>query len=243
MYAAVHARPDGESTVRRLALTAREHNFDGIVVRNHGDRPASYDPEGVRDTHGIDVVPAVEVRTPDPSRAGGFVDSHRENQTLVLVHGGDPVINRFAVEQTAVDVLAHPMADDGDFNHVLARTARENGVRVEFSLRQALRAEGGTRVRALRDLRKLRELIEQCDTPYVVSADPRSHLHLRTPRELCALGDAVGLSGEIVETGLNEWEKLAGRNRTRSSDAFVEPGVKRVTDDPGEYDQTKTPDR
>jgi len=231
MYEAVHARPDGESTVSRLALTASDFGFDGIVVRNHGDRPASYDPGGVGDAHDVDVVSAVEVRASDPERASGFVGSHREDRTLVVVHGGDPGINRFAVEQAAVDVLAHPMAGDGDFNHVLARTARENGVRVEFSLRRVLRATGGRRVQAVADLRKLRDLVEACETPYVVSADPRSHLHLRAPRELCAVGETVGLSASTVETGLAEWGRLAERNRARRSDAFVEPGVWRVTDE------------
>jgi ribonuclease P/MRP protein subunit RPP1 len=231
MYEAVHARPDGESTVGRLALTAAEYGFEGIVVRNHGDDPASYDPEQVREASGVDVVPAVEIRASDPSRASGFVGSHRETQTLVLVHGGDRRLNRFAVEQAAVDVLAHPMAGDGDFNHVLARTARENGVRVECNLRHVLRAEGGRRVQALSDLRKLWELVDHYDTPYVVSADPRSHLHLRSPRELRAVGDVVGLPGEAVETGLREWGRLAERNRGRRSDAFVEPGVWRVDDE------------
>lgn len=231
MYAAVHARPAGESTVSRLALTAGERGFDGIVVRNHGDRPASYDPDAVSEAHDVDVVDAVEVRASDPERASGFVGSHRERRTLVVVHGGDPDINRFAVEQAAVDVLAHPMAGDGDFNHVLARTARENGVRVEFNLRHVLRATGGRRVQAVADLRKLHELVEACETPYVVSADPRSHLHLRAPRELRAVGETVGLPASLVETGLAEWAELAERNRARRSDAFVEPGVWRVTDE------------
>jgi len=60
MYEAVHVRPDREaneradgnepgntdgSTVARIALTASEYGFEGIVVRNHGDSPASYDRE------------------------------------------------------------------------------------------------------------------------------------------------------------------------------------------------------
>jgi ribonuclease P/MRP protein subunit RPP1 len=228
MYEAVRARPDGRSTVARLALTADEYGFDGIVVRNHGDEPASFDPSTVRDAYDVDIVPAVEVRASDPSRASGYVSSHREHHPLVLVHGGDPELNRFAVEQPAVDVLAHPMADDGDFNHVLARTARENGVRVEFNLRGVLRAEGGERVRTLGDLRKLWDLVDACDTPFVVSADPRSHLQLRAPRELLAVGDVVGLPAEAVRAGLREWGRLATRNRARGSDAFVEPGVWRV---------------
>jgi len=230
MYEAVHARPDGQSTVARLALTASEFGFDGVVVRNHGDEPATFDPQSIGERYDIDIVPAVEVRATDPSRASGYVGSHRESQPVVLVHGGDQQLNRFAVEQAAVDVLAHPMAGDGDFNHVLARTARENGVRVECNLRNALRTEGGRRVQALSNLRKLWELVDQYDTPFVVSADPRSHLHLRAPRELQALGDVIGIPGEAVEAGLTEWARLAERNRARQSDAFVEPGVWRVTD-------------
>jgi len=230
MYEAVHAHPDGETTVARLAMTASEAGFEGVVVRNHGDSPASYDPESIGETYGIDVVTGVEIRASNPSRASGFVGNHRETVTVVAVHGGDPAINRFAVEQPAVDVLAHPMAGDGDFNHVLARAAADNGVRVELSLGAVLRERGGSRVRALRDLRKLCELLEQYDTPYVVSADPTSHLQIRAPRELRAVGETVGLSGEQIEAGLCEWGRLASRNRERTSERFVEPGVWREED-------------
>ncbi|MFC7133985.1 MULTISPECIES: RNase P subunit p30 family protein [Salinibaculum] len=225
MYEAVHAVPDGESTVARLALTASEHGYDGIVVRNHGDAPASYAPEEISEEYGVDVVPGVEVRASDPSRASGFVGNHRQDRPLVAVHGGDPAINRFAVEQAAVDVLAHPMEGEGDFNHVLAREAADNGVRVELSLARVLRRDGGPRVQSLRDLRKLHELVTHYDTPFVVSGDPFSHLHLRSPRELRALGEVVGISGEDIERGLTEWGRLVERNRDRLSDEFVEPGV------------------
>jgi len=231
MYEAVHARPDGTSTAARLALTASEFGFEGIAIRNHGDSPASYDPERIREAYSIDVVPAVEIRAEDPSRASGYLGSHREHHPLVLVHGGDPAINRFAVEQPAVDVLAHPMTGDGDFNHVLAQEAKRNGVRIELSLRRLLRSSGGRRVQALGDLRKLREILLEYDTPFVVSADARSHLQLRAPRELRALGEVVGLDGDAVEDGLAEWGRLADRNRERLSDSFVEPGVRRVDPD------------
>jgi len=225
MYEAVHAHPDGDATVARLAKTASEYGYAGVVVRNHGDALADYDADAVADTYGIDVVEGVEIRAEDPSRASGYVGSHRETKTVVAVHGGDPAINRFAVEQPAVDVLAHPMAGDGDVNHVLAKAAEQNGVRLEFSLRRVLHAEGGERVQALRDLRKLREIVTEYDTPYVVSADPASHLHVRAPRDLVALGETVGFAPDRLEAGLAEWGRLAERNRFRASDRHVEPGV------------------
>jgi ribonuclease P/MRP protein subunit RPP1 len=238
MYEGVHARPDGESTVARLALTASEYGYDGIVVRNHGDSPASYDPREIAETYDIDVVPGVEIRADDPSRASGFVGAHREETTIVAVHGGDPAMNRFAVEQPAVDVLAHPMAGDGDFNHVLARKAATNGVRVEVSVRPVLHRAGGQRVRALQNLRKLWEILDQYDTPYVVSVDPRSHLDLRAPRELQALGDVVEMTPDDIEAGLVEWRRLAERNRERTSETFVEPGV-RVSESEAETDENE----
>lgn len=227
MYEAVHARPDGSSTVARLARTASEYGFEGIVVRNHGDDLHDTDPDElarIGEEYGIDIVDGVEVRADDPSRASGYVGNYRTEKTLVCVHGGDERINRFAVEQPAVDVLAHP---GGAFNHVLAKAAAKNSVRVEFSLRDVLRSQGGERVQALQHLRKLRELVTTFDVPYVVSGDPRSHLQLRAPRELTALGEQIGFTTAEIETGLAEWQRLAERNRTRQAASFVEPGVQR----------------
>jgi len=237
MFEGVHVDPDGDSSVERVARTAAEYGFDGIVVRNHGDELPSFDPDTVAETHGIDVVQGVEIRAEDPSRASGFVGNHRETKTIVAVHGGTNSINRFAVEQPAVDVLAHPMADDGDVNHVLAKAAAKNGVRFEFSLSRVLRTDGGQRVQALRGLRKLRELVETYDAPYVVSADPRSHLHLRAPRDLIAVGETIGFEAEQIESGLAEWGRLVERNRRRQSDSFVEPGVYR--EGPGASDDSE----
>jgi len=124
------------------------------------------------------------------------------------------------------------MADDGDVNHVLANCAAENGVRIEFDFGPVLRTAGGERVRALRDLRKLRELVADAGAPYVVSANPTSHLRLRAPRELVAVGEAVGFDPETVRTGLSEWRELAERNRHRQSESFIGPGVER-----GRYDE------
>ncbi|WP_276271412.1 RNase P subunit p30 family protein [Haloarcula litorea] len=226
MYEAVYAHPDGDSTVARQALTAADHGFEGIVVRNHGDEAADYDGEAIADEYGVDVVDGIELRPDDRGRAGGLVGNYRSKRTIVAVRGGDRSINRFAVEHPAVDVLAHPMRGDGDFNHVLAKAAAENGVRVEFALGRVLRDSGGSRVRALQDLRKLRELVADADAPFVVSAGPTTHLQLRAPRELVALGEQIGFAAETVGEGLREWGRLAERNRRRTSESFVEPGVR-----------------
>ena len=248
-YEAVHAHPDGDATVARQALTAAEYGFDGIVVRNHTDARTDYDPAALRQRFDVDVATGVEIRAPDPSRASGHLGNHRPDATVVAVHGGDAAVNRFAVEQPAVDVLAHPMRGDGDFNHVLARAAADNGVRIEFALGPVLASDGGSRVRAIQGLRKLRELVADADGPYVVSADSGSHLALRAPRELVAVGAAIGFTPAEIRTGLAEWGRLVARNRDRHADAYLEPGVRLVDDEddgandaaPGETSDSSSP--
>ncbi|MXV64272.1 ribonuclease P [Natronorubrum sp. JWXQ-INN-674] len=227
MYEAVHAHPDGDSTVARLAKTAADCGYEGVVVRNHHDSRAEYDAERIGEEYGIDVVEGLEIRAADPQEAGGSVGNYRTSQTILGVHGGTNAMNRFAVENDKVDVLAHPMADHGDVNHVLVKAAVENGVRIEFNLSGVLRTSGGRRVRVIQSLRKLEEIVDYFDAPYVVSADPNSHLEVRTPRELRALGEQIGFSKAFIEAGLTEWGRLAERNRRINSESFIEPGVER----------------
>jgi len=166
MYEAVHAYPDGEATVARHAATAARHGYDGIVVRTRealdpvaggersgdggssaGDRDRSpvRDPDALAEEYGIDVVDAVEVDADDPTSASGAVGNYRSDRTVVCVGGGDDALNRFAVEQPRVDVLVRPTAGGGDFNHVLAKAARDNGVRRERERPLAPRTAGAAR--------------------------------------------------------------------------------------------------
>jgi ribonuclease P/MRP protein subunit RPP1 len=237
MYEAVRADPGGESTVARLAATAAAQGFEGVVVRNARDAvvPPTFDGRdayaaAIAEAYDADVVWGVEVTAPRGDLRGA-IRRVRAEYTLVAVRGGGPARNRVAVETPEVDVLTAPMRGEGDVNHVLARAAAENGVRLEFDLSRVLRATGGRRVRALRGLRKLRELAADADAPRVASAAPDSHLHLRAPRELAAVGAEVGFEADAIREGLREWERLATRNRERASEGFIGPGVRR-----GKYD-------
>jgi ribonuclease P/MRP protein subunit RPP1 len=90
-----------------------------------------------------------------------------------------------------------------------------------------LRDRGGGRVRHLKRLQRLKRILDHYHAPYVVSAAADSHLRLRAPRELVAVGEAVGLGGEWTRAGLAAWEDLVARNRTRLSESFIAPGVER----------------
>lgn len=231
MYESVRVEGDGPTTPSRFAQTVAESGFDGVVVRNPVDERADYDPPRLREEYDVDVVDAIEIDVRDQSRAAGTISAAREETTILVVRGGTPELNRYAAETQTVDVLAAPMRQGGDVNHVIVKAAVRHDVRLEFDLAHVLRREGGPRVRALRGLRKLRELVEHYDAPYVVSVSPTSHLHVRAPRELLAVGAVIGFDRDQIAAGLDEWRVLAERNRERRSADFVEPGVTK-----GRYD-------
>lgn len=232
-YEAVVPHPEGESTAARFALTAREYGYGGIVFHTGPESeigPAT--PSEIENAYETDVVNGIEIDRDSLGSASGAVGNHRSEYTLVLVRGGSRETNRFAAEEPRVDVLTRSMAGRGDVNHVIAKAAARNGVRIEFDFGPVLRTSGGRRVRALSDLRKLRELVNQYDVPYVVSAGARRHLELRAPRELAAVGEVIGFSRDAVRAGLREWGRLAARNRTLQDGSFIEPGVRE-----GRYDE------
>jgi ribonuclease P/MRP protein subunit RPP1 len=229
MYEAVAAYPAGDSTVSRQARTAADYGYDGLVVRT---READFDADAISDRYGIEAVRGIEVDAADPGSAAGAVGNYRPECSVLLVRGGTNARNRYAVETDRIDVLTRPMAGDGDFNHVLARAAKTHRVHVEFDFGPVLRASGGPRVQALQGLRKLRELIEQYDAPFVVSVTADSHRQLRAPRELRAVGEQIGFTADQITAGLEAWGEIVARNRNREDERFIEPGVRRGRHEP-----------
>ncbi len=214
----------GTTTPARLAYTAAEYGYAGLVLRTS---------PGVDRTFSLDRIPepdlavAIELDPATPQEASGAINHYRSACDLLFVRGGTTRLNRFAVEDPRVDVLTAPFADDGDINHIMTNAAAANNVAIEIRLGQALRARGGTRTRAIKDLRKLHGLLDDADAPYVVSGAPTGHLQLRAPSELRALGGTIGVDPAMIDHGLAAWGRRLQANRQRRDTTTIEPGVRR----------------
>jgi len=206
MYEFAHAAPETRTTPARMALTAARAGYDALVLRNHTDAD-DYPSFEVPDDLPVPVHEGVEVRAEDVESLHESVRrAEREDAAVVVAHGGDESINRAAIG-AGVDLLAHPNRGRGrgrSFDHVLARDAADAGVAVEIALAPVLRSSGGERVKALRDLRATLRLVRKYDTPFVVSADPDTHLQVRAPRETRALARLVGIEDDEFERATKE---------------------------------------
>lgn len=230
MYEAVHVHADGPTTPGRFGVTVSQAGFDGMVLRNRQSNMATVDAESLAEEYGIDVVRGIEITAREKAKVSGAIGNRRPEAEVLLVRGRDPDLNRFVVESPRVDVLADPMGGAGDVNHVIANAAAENEVAFEINLDGVLRQSGTDRVRTIADLRKLRELIEDAGAPFVVSGSPGTHLDVRGPRELIAVGTEIGFDPEQVKAGLSGWQDIAEGNRARLDPSTVGPGV-RLGDD------------
>lgn len=230
-YEAVTAYPGGTSTASRLASSAGRLGYDGLVLRNGPDVEPPGSAATAADRYGLDLVDGLELTPAEPDDASGRLPNLRERVAVLIVAGGTTALNRFVADQRHVDVLAGVCDPGGDrLGSGTAKTARENGVAIELDL-GSLATPGGRRVRRLGRLRRLWRVIDAYDVPFVVSARPTSHLALRSPRDLAALGEAVGLGPDAVERGLAGWGTIAARNSRRRDETFIEPGVERADDE------------
>lgn len=227
MFEAVRVGEDSRSTPARIAATAGRFGFDGVVLRIPAGADAPTGLEAIREAYGVEVVPGIEIRADDPARCSGYIGTYRPRTPALIVAGGSRGLNRFAAGQPRVDVLSARRWDPASIDHVLARTAADNDVRLEVNLHPVLRRPGGDRVRALEGLRQLVDLVTAYRTPYVVTGDPSTHLGIRGRRELEALGSVVGVDGEWIAAGLAEWARLVETNRERLDGSIASPGVRR----------------
>lgn len=223
MYEVVHVG-GSRTTPARFASTAAEYGYDGIVVRGEITE-AACDRIGVE--FDIDVVRGAVVAGEDRNEVAQAIASTRATAEIVSGTAPDERMQRFLAQREHLDTL-NP---DGTIPHTIAKLARDHGIAIEIDLGPVLRERGTNRVSAMRTLRRVIRIVDHYDLPYVIGTNPSSHLELRAPRELMALGPYLGFDTEAVEAGLERWGELARRARRARDDRFIEPGVERVADD------------
>jgi|TARA_B100001971_G_C18108624_1_gene492933 ribonuclease P/MRP protein subunit RPP1 len=98
-----------------------------------------------------------------------------------LVQGGDYNINRLAVLDKRVDILAHPdfRRKDSGVDSIIARAASENKVAIEINLGRIINSRGLNRIHLIKNLRKNFMLATKYNAPLVATTESRSLYELR----------------------------------------------------------------
>lgn len=122
----------------------------------------------------------------------------------VVVHGGNEHINRLAVSDKRVDILAHPEMGrkDSGVDSFIARQAKKNNVAIEVNLRNLIFAGGKHRVNALKNVGRNLTLSRKYGFDFVVASGARSRLELRSGDGVSQLLKLLGFDKAETEAAM-----------------------------------------
>jgi ribonuclease P/MRP protein subunit RPP1 len=206
--AAVCPYPNGDSSVRRLALEAAALGFDSLVAI---DTPsATYDE--------VEVSCGLFIRNAGMKEVIAQVKRVKDPGTVISVKAGDAGFNRGVVGLRGVHILrgVHA-ADKNAFDHVTAKMAADNRVAVDIDLSCLIASRGIARQRAIQRYRDVLVLERRFEFPLTLSTYARSVLELRAVREISGLCSLIGMDVPDVKNA------LAG---VGTATAPLEPSVK-----------------
>ena len=191
--AAVCPFPNGDSSVRRLALEAAALGFDSLVAI---DTPAAVYGD-------VEVKNGLFIRNAGMKDVIAQVKRVKGPGTVVSVKAGDAGFNRGVVGLRGVQILrgVHA-ADKNAFDHVTAKMAADNRVAIDIDLSCIIAARGIARQRALQRYRDVLVLERRFEFPLTLSTYASSVLDLRAVREISGLCSLLGMDIPDVEKAL-----------------------------------------
>ncbi len=193
----VHAYPETNAQVEELLSVAKRYGYAGIAITNH-DEIVHGHPESNAVFYGM------EIRAHSVIELKRKIKLHWGKVFLLAVHGGNEKINRAAVENPKVDILAHPCGEKGEggLNHVLVRYAAENSVAIDFNMNAIIHNRRGDRARVMGKMREILKLVRKYNAPMILTTHAHSIYDLRAPREMIALATLFGMSKEEATSAL-----------------------------------------
>ncbi len=215
----VHSHPEGVDAPDKLVSMAKRYGYAGIVIANHSDHWSEF----------VGAISGVEIVATRTAELKKKIEEYRPKVEILLVHGGDVKINRAAVEDPRVDILAHPIGRNNEFNHILAKLAAKNDVAIEFNMDVLIHLRGNPRIYALSDFQHNLKLARKYDVPIILASNAMSCYDLRAPKEMVALASLFGMSEEEAILALSTTPmKIIETNRKRKSPEYVIEGVEIV---------------
>jgi ribonuclease P/MRP protein subunit RPP1 len=188
--ACVFPYPYGDSSVRRMALEAKNLGFDRLVAIN--TPPA--------DCFGIEICTGVIIKGIPLKDIISRIKKERNTEALVSVEAGDNSFNRSVISLKGVhSIRSIQSAEKNAFDHVAAKMAADNRVAIDLDLSVIVSGRGSIRQRAMHRFRDVLILEQRFEFPLTLSSFAHSVLDMRSVREITGLCSIIGMDIPDVE--------------------------------------------
>lgn len=219
-YELVRAFPEGSSSASRMALTARNLGYQGIIICNC-DPGKIFMPSASNRIKGIDVTIGAEVTASSAKALKSRIDALRARYPFLAVRANSEETARIASEDPNVDLLLYPSEIRRPLTIATARAAKLNQITIGFDLSPMVQMRGEKRARFLQALRLNLQLLRKFEIRPAITTCARSHLDLRSPRDLMALAEVAGFLPSETKEAMSWPASLLALNRRK----WVAPGV------------------
>lgn len=197
----VHVKPDGKANgkaeLEQMVRQLDKYGYGGCVILNHSDKwfpsPDIELPKGFRLFWGV------EIRTSSVGELVKLVGKFRSRVDLLAVHGGNEMVDRAALDEKKVDMLAHP----GRMNHIMMKLAAQKEIAIEFNLFDMINRDGKIRSRSLFTMRENLKLARKYNVQAVLTGGASSIYDVRAPMEIIALAKLIGMTELEAKAGLS----------------------------------------
>jgi ribonuclease P/MRP protein subunit RPP1 len=214
------AFPEGSDSASRLALAAKRLGYHGIMICNEApDR--LFRPDAAQQIKGVDVILGAEVFASNPRALRSRISSLRSRYPLLVFSGYSEDMARAACEDPNLDLLILRPELRRPLGIVSAKSAGQNQVAIGFDMSPLVQWRGSARSRWIENVRRSLELSRKFDLKMAITMCARSHLDLRSPRDLAALAEVAGFESYETKEALKLPRVLFGRNNRK----WLSPGV------------------
>jgi ribonuclease P/MRP protein subunit RPP1 len=198
----VHPYPEGNTTLRRMALEAGELGFDSLVAP--GTQESVY--------FGVRIIPCAIIDEPDARKVSARIRKPGTEGALHMVNARDNGYNRAVVAMRGVQVLRHlHKTQKNSFDHITARDAANRGVAIDIDFYPVIHATGPARQKVLQRYRDIIVLWHRYGFPLTLSSNAYSVLDLRSTDEISLLCELIGMEETDVREALGTVEGLMAR--------------------------------
>lgn len=219
-YECVKAYPEGSSSASRMALTARNLGYKGIIICN-SDPTRIFMLAAAERVTGIEITVGAEVVASNVRALKSRIGTLRTRYPFLVVHGVTDEIVRIASEDPNVDLLVYPCESRRPLSIATAKAAKLNQVSIGFDLSPLIYLRGSQRARWLAAVSRNLQLVRKFELSPIITAGAKSHIDLRSPRDLAALAEVAGFGPEEAEEAMSRQGMLLAQN----SRHWVGPGV------------------
>lgn len=191
--ACVFPYPVGDTSVRRMALGARELGLDSLVA--FGGAAGVF--------HGVTVVKGVQLEGTEIRQILGALKRSKSDSSLICVNAGDNSFNRALMNISGIRVIRNlPASPKKSFDQVTARMAADKRVAVDIDLSCLIRLRGPARQKAILRYSDVAMLQEKFGFPITLSSGARSVLEMRSERDMKSLCTLINIPEDQAEEAL-----------------------------------------